>query len=99
VLNQKSETFDKDLKALATELNATVVLEACSGEMPGRVLKAMGRGSTCIMYGNLERKPIQNIDPLSFMGNDQKLEGFLLNGYLATKNLLSVYGMIRNVKK
>ena len=99
VLNQTSENFDDDLKNLAEELSATVVLEACSGEMPGRILKAMPRRSTCVIYGCLTRQPILNIDVLSFMGNDQKLEAFLLDQYLASKNLLKLYGMLRSVKK
>jgi len=64
VLNSSDETFDADLYNLALELKASVGLDACAGDMPGRMLVCLGRNGTVINYGLLSGTKITNINPI-----------------------------------
>lgn len=50
-LNSESETFSKDLKALAKKINANLVLECVSGPLTGIISECLPPASTIVMYG------------------------------------------------
>jgi NADPH:quinone reductase len=79
VLNSTSATFDEDLKAIIEITQPTVLLEAISGDIGGRIMRLMPRKSKMILYGALSKSNASNIDPLSFMFLEQTIEGFLLD--------------------
>lgn len=45
--------FEEQLRVAAKETKATVALECIAGDMPGKILGAMGKGAICIVYGGL----------------------------------------------
>lgn len=96
VLNINDPDFESKLEELATELNATCLLDAVGGKGTAQIMSKMPKKSVCVLYGWLSRQNTE-IDALTFMGKDQKLECFLLNNWLQGKNLLSIYGIVKQV--
>ena len=95
VLNSSEPDFDKQLKDLAHQLNATVALECVAGDMPGRLLSAMPNGAIVISYGQLSEQPIGPINPIIFIFKSQRIEPFLLPYWLLSKN---VFGQMSAIK-
>jgi len=52
-INMTDEDFEDQLRVAAKETKATVALECIAGDMPGKILGAMGKGAICIVYGAL----------------------------------------------
>lgn len=98
-LNSEAEDFQEQLKAAAKETKATVALECIAGEMPGKILACMGRGAICICYGQLSEEPIRSINPLKLIGQDQRIEGFLLPIWLREKGSWGALSAIKEAKK
>ncbi|CAD8133873.1 unnamed protein product [Paramecium octaurelia] len=78
VLNQTSETFLKDLKALAHQLNATVFFDAIGGGLTGEILSQLPNKSTALVYGLLSGQPIANITAYDLLFQSKTVKGFLL---------------------
>jgi NADPH:quinone reductase-like Zn-dependent oxidoreductase len=95
----ESETFEADLKESVKQTKATVALECIAGDMPGKILGAMGRGAVCIVYGQLSEKPVSGVSPLKLIGQDQRIEGFLLPYWLKEKGTWGALGAIKESKK
>jgi len=58
VLNQETESFMGDIKALIGELKPTVIIECLGGDFSGNILKIMPPKSTLIILGCLSTKPL-----------------------------------------
>jgi NADPH2:quinone reductase len=99
VLNSTAEGFDAELKGLCEKLGANVVLEACSGDMPGRCLTALGRKAICITYGSLSESKIGPINPAVMIFKAQRIEGFLLPYWLATKSMWGQWSAVSASKR
>jgi NADPH:quinone reductase-like Zn-dependent oxidoreductase len=95
VLDSESGTFDDDLRRLCSDLGVTVGFDAVAGEMTGRLLEAMPRKSTAIVYGALSEQPCGAINPIGVVFEGKRVEGFYLGswqqrrGTLATLRLTS----------
>jgi len=98
VLNSSSESFEKELKALAEDLGATLILDAVTGSQSSILLNAAPRGSTLLAYARLSGEPI-HVDPGSVMKGEKKIEGFLLGNWLQTKGLLFKLRFVSKVGK
>lgn len=98
VLNSSSDTFAKELKALAEELGATLILDAVTGSQTSILLEAAPRGSTLLAYARLSGEAIE-ADPGSIMKGEKKIAGFLLGNWLQTKGLLFKLRFVSKVKK
>jgi NADPH:quinone reductase-like Zn-dependent oxidoreductase len=98
VLNSSSESFEEELKALAEDLGATLILDAVTGSQSSILLDAAPQGSTLLAYARLSGEAIL-ADPGTLMRGEKKIEGFLLGNWLHTKGLLFKLVFISKVKK
>lgn len=98
VLNSNSEDFAETLKALAAELNATLILDAVSGSQSALLLDAAPRGSTLLIYARLSGDPVL-ADPGTLIKDAKEITGFQLGNWLITKGLLFKLRFIRKVKR
>ena len=53
VLNSSDEDFDAKLQELTTKLGASMGIEACAGEMPGKILNVLPHRGVLLTYGGL----------------------------------------------
>lgn len=53
VLNQTKDNFQQELTDLCQKLNANVAIDAVAGDLPGKLLMAMGNKAVVISYGAL----------------------------------------------
>jgi NADPH:quinone reductase-like Zn-dependent oxidoreductase len=98
ILNSNDPNFDQDLRSLCRELRATVAFDAVSGEMTGRVLQAMPRGTHMIVYGALSLEAVQ-AHPGNFIFRGQRLSGFWLSTWLGQQNPASLLRAATQVQR
>ncbi len=98
VLNSQNEQFAEQLKVLARELNATLVLDAVTGSQSSVLLDAAPPGSTLVAYARLSGDPMR-VDPAALISQDIKVVGFQLGNWLDGKGLLFKLRFINRVKK
>jgi len=98
VLNSHSEFFAEELKALANELEATLILDAVTGSQTSLLLEAAPRGSTLVVYARLSGDPIL-AEPGALIKEEKKIVGFQLGNWLQTKGLLFKLTFIRSVRR
>lgn len=91
VLNSETPDFDKQLREICHTLDARIALEAVSGMLAARVLKAMPAGSRLILYGALSESPLM-ADPRDLIFERKQIEGFWLADWLSER---TVWGQLR----
>ena len=99
VINSQSDGFDDDLRRLCGDLRVTVAFEAVAGEMTGRLLEAMPRGSTAIVYGALSEEPCGAINPIGVIFEGKRVEGFYLGSWLLRRGLISMLRLTSRVQR
>ena len=87
------------MTSLCAKHKPRVTLECISGSTVGDMLQYMGFGSTLIIYGMLENKPLSGIDPIPFIGKKQTIETFLLNLAMQEMSLLDFINLILKIEK
>ena len=97
VLNQTDPDFSEQLKSIAKELKATVLLECIGGEMTASVLEQMPSRSTCILYGSFREVGLENFDALTMIGRSYTIDSFILGEYLKDKGLTGILPVINKV--
>ncbi len=55
VVNSEEEGFEDKMKHLIKEHNVKLAFDAIGGDMTGRLLKMMPKGSTAYVYGSLSK--------------------------------------------
>jgi NADPH2:quinone reductase len=98
VLNSSSKSFEEELKVLAEDLGATLILDAVTGSQSSTLLEAAPQGSTLLAYARLSGEAIQ-ADPGTIMKGEKKIAGFLLGNWLQTKGLLFKLHFVSKVRK
>ena len=98
VLNSSSESFAEELKALAEELGATLILDAVAGSQSSILLNAAPRDSTLMVYARLSGDPML-ADPGALIIEKKKIIGFQLGNWLNTKGLFFKIRFISKVKR
>ena len=98
VLNSSLESFEEEFKALAKKLNATVALDCIGGEFTGTLLENMPSKSIVYFYGALSGKACSNINALTMIGRNQKLQGWILGEYIADKGM-GMMGVMKTCKQ
>lgn len=98
VLNSTSESFASELKQLAEELGATLILDAVTGSQSSILLEAAPRGSTLVAYARLSGDPILT-DPGVLIKEEKEIVGFQLGIWLQTKGILFKLRFINRVKR
>ncbi|MCX5654776.1 MAG: zinc-binding dehydrogenase, partial [Planctomycetota bacterium] len=82
-----SADFDAHLKDLCTTLDATIAFDPVAGEMTGRLLAAMPKGSVAVVYGSLSDAAC-SIRPERFIYERKRVEGFWLGVWAEKIGLL-----------
>jgi NADPH:quinone reductase-like Zn-dependent oxidoreductase len=98
VLDTSQAGFDGALHDLCERLEATVAFDAVAGEMTGRVLTAMPRGSGVLVYGSLSDAAC-TVRPERFIYEDKWVEGFWLPVWLESKTFLGRARMALGLQK
>jgi NADPH:quinone reductase-like Zn-dependent oxidoreductase len=98
VLNSNSGSFISELSALASQLGATLFLDAVSGKESGRLLSAAPGGATLVTYARLSGDPIE-ADPSDLIRHGKKITGFLLGKWLDTKTIPYKLRFVGRVRK
>ncbi len=86
VLDSSVPDFADRLHDLAHRLGATLVFDAVAGELPGRILKSMPKGTCVVVYGALSGSPCQ-VDAGSLIFRQQSIKGFWLTDWLRQQGL------------
>jgi NADPH:quinone reductase-like Zn-dependent oxidoreductase len=95
VLDSSDGNFDGSLERICTDLGVTMAIEAVAGEMTGKLLDVMPRGSVAVVYGALSEEDCSGIDPIGLIFAAKRVDGFYLGdwirerGYLGTLRALS----------
>lgn len=97
VLISSDSDFDKSLKELTHSLNATLILDAISGEFTQRMIDASPSGSLILLYSNLSRRPAK-INPNSLWHFNRRVEGFHLSTWTKRQNFMKVFLDTRRVQ-
>jgi len=98
VLVSTEPSFARELAERAAAVGATIAFDAVAGELTGRVLQAMPRGSEIIVYGALSGDPCGSIDPMVLAFGDKRVRGFEIAGYLQDLGLVRAYGLARKAQ-
>lgn len=97
VLNSTDTDFVEQLRAIAHTLHATLLLDAIGGAMTRQLADAAPYDSTLLLYSNLSQKNIET-DPLMWLVKNLHAHGWFLSNWLATKNLVQVLQLSRQVQ-
>jgi NADPH:quinone reductase len=87
VLDSSHPAFDADLSELATKLDATIGFDAVTGEMSGRMLRALPKGSRLIVYGSVSESAV-SLDPRSLIFDQKQVSGLWLSRWMGRRNPL-----------
>lgn len=98
VLDSSSPGFAKELKQVASELGATLFLDAVTGEGSATLLDVAPPGSTLLVYARLSGQPM-TADPGTLLKEDKKIVGFQLGNWLQNKSILFKLRFISSVKR
>lgn len=98
VLVSTEADFDQRLKELAHRLDATLFLDAISGEFTQRLIDASPAGSLILLYSNLSQSPAK-INPNSLWYFDRRVEGFILSTWAPKQGFLKILQFTRRVQK
>ncbi len=99
IINSEAGDFEESLKKVAASLNATLAFDAVAGEMTGKILAAMPRGSKVLVYGALSKSPCKGISPLSLIFEKKKIEGFWLTEWIRKSGFIHIFQATRAVQK
>lgn len=78
ILNSNEPDFDKKLKALSAQLEATIFFDAVGGDLHWVVLKAMPMFSICYLYGHLSISPTNKVDASHIIFTQKQIRPFYL---------------------
>lgn len=98
VLNETSESFAADLKAVLKEEKPTVFLDCIAGSVSARVFAAMGRDSTWVIYGKMTPEPPEILEPGQLIFMRKKIEGFWLVSWMKNSSLMERMSAIKQVQ-
>jgi NADPH:quinone reductase-like Zn-dependent oxidoreductase len=85
VLNINDDNFDEQLRALASELEATAAIDAVGGELSGKLFNVLADNGEVIIYGGLSGQPLSGFNPLGAIFGNKIVRGFNLNGWISEK--------------
>jgi NADPH:quinone reductase-like Zn-dependent oxidoreductase len=96
VLDSTDAGFDARLKELCLRLDARLAFDPVAGDMTGRLLAALPRGSTVLVFGWLSQAECR-LDPRQLIYDDKRVEGFFVPNWLDKKYMLNVVLLGRKV--
>jgi NADPH2:quinone reductase len=97
-LDMTDENFEKDLTELCSKLNVTVCYDAVAGEMTGKLLKCMPRGSTVYVYGGLSGAYLSGVGIHDLIFCKKSISGFWLSEYWRALPITDLKEMIKTIQ-
>ena len=97
VLNSNDADFVEQLRKMAHQLRATLLLDAISGEMTQKLAEAAPTGSTVLLYSRLSDEECI-IDAGTALIKDLRFEGWFLANWLRKKSLLQILQLSQQVQ-
>ena len=94
ILNSKDPDFPEQLRTLAHQLKATLILDPVAGEQTQQLLDAAPHGSSALVYGSLSGKKASFSSPSSEK-NDKQIAGFFLPDWTASHPLQTLVNALR----
>ncbi|HUF38098.1 MAG TPA: zinc-binding dehydrogenase [Anaerolineales bacterium] len=98
VLVSAEANFEKDLKSIAHEIDATLFLDAIGGQLTGQLIEAAPNGSTVLIYGFLSGEDV-NFHPGRLINDRVQIEGFFLGSWYRHTPLLKTLRLTRKALK
>ncbi|EGR31097.1 zinc-binding dehydrogenase family protein, putative [Ichthyophthirius multifiliis] len=98
ILNSTKEDFEKNLKELAEQLNATMFFDAVGGELTNQVLQNMPQKSTVYVYGALSGQQV-TVSPLSLIFKGQTVTGYWLTNQIKDMDQQKIIQLLGTVKQ
>lgn len=89
VIVESDPDFDRKLRALAANLNATTAFDAVGGELGGQIFNLMPPDSEVVLYGGLSGKAVCGLNPLGLIFENKMFTGFNLNDWMAENDAVS----------
>lgn len=84
IINSSEEGWQKKLKILLKELDATIAFDCVGGASTFPLFQMMPPNSTLIHFGNLELKKLNGFDSSDFIFLNKSIKGFWLNTWLSS---------------
>ena len=94
VLNSSDPEFQEQLRAVAQQLKATLILDPVAGEQTQQLLEAAPKGSTVVVYGSLSGKRREIASP-SLSNGDKQITGFFLPNWAASHPVQALVNIVR----
>jgi NADPH2:quinone reductase len=94
ILNSSDPEFQEQLRAVARQLKATLILDPVAGEQTQQLLEAAPQGSTVVVYGSLSGKRREVASPSPSNG-DKQITGFFLPDWAASHPVQALVNMVR----
>jgi len=98
VLVSTDADFDQKLSTLTHRLNATLVLDAISGDFTQRLVDASPPNSLILLYSILSASPAK-IMPHSLWNFNRRVEGFYLPTWASQHGILKILSVSQQVQK
>lgn len=87
-LDSTTQSFERDLKRMAHEIDARVAFDAVAGEMTGKLFNRLPAKSTVYVYGSLSLKMVQDINPVDLIFSQKQIKGLhLVHNFLKGRSL------------
>jgi len=77
VINSEDKDFEKELKAKAQELGATICLECICGDVTPKIVKAMPKNSEIYIYGHLASDVLTGVDFANLLVQNKVIKPFM----------------------
>lgn len=81
------------------EHNVKLAFDAIGGDMTGRILKFMPKGSTAYVYGCLSKDVMTSVDTIDMLYSDKTLKGFFLPNWLESKGVIKLLPTMYKLRK
>lgn len=98
ILNNTDSDFYAQLRLLAQQLKATLILDPVGGEQTKQLLQAAPSGSTVVAYGSLSGRKVDKAPGISSEPS-KHVVGFYMPDWLAKKNILQLLWNLKRVQR
>ena len=98
VLNENSESFASDLKAVLKAERPTVFLDCIAGATSAKVFAAMGKDSRWVIYGKMAPEAPEILEPGTLIFMRKRIEGFWLVTWMVNTPLAEKMNAIKAVQ-
>ncbi|CAI2373145.1 unnamed protein product [Moneuplotes crassus] len=99
IFNTSDDEFLPELKKTCKEARVKYMLECIGGSICGKLMSNLPKGCNVLLYGNLSREAVSDIDCFSFMASEITLKCFKLDVWIASKNIFKLLGIVKKVKR